>query len=430
MKQFNNNSNLEVTYVPISELKSAEYNPRKWSDKEISHLRESVQKFGMVDPILVNSAKERMNIVIGGHFRLKVARDLGIKEVPVAYINIPDLDQEKELNLRLNRNHGEWEWDILKEFDTELLLNVGFDDNDLSSIWDDVLEIEDNNFNVEEELEKIVEEEITVKEGEIYQLGNHKLICGDSTDIEVVKKLVGDTKINMIYCDPIYNIGLSYDKGIGGKKNYGGKVNDSKTEAEYKAFLKQTMENALTVSEKDCHCFYWCDENYIGLIQSLYKEVGLNNKRVCLWIKDNQNPTPQIAFNKVYESCVYSTRGKPYLDPRTKNLNEILNKEVGTGNRALEDVLDIINIWLEKRLPSTQYQHSTQKPISLHERPLRRCTKIGDNVLDLFGGSGSTMLACDQMKRKAFLVEIEPIFCQLIIKRYEQNTNNKAFKLN
>ncbi len=111
-------------------------------------------------------------------------------------------------------------------------------------------------------------------------------------------------------------------------------------------------------------------------------------------------------------------------------MNEILNKEVGNGNRASDDILDMIDLWLVKRLPGNEYLHATQKPIDLYEKPLRRCSRPGQNVLDLFAGSGTALLACEQMRRKAFVVEIDPIFIQLIINRYEQYSNQKAIKLN
>lgn len=423
-----NKTNINVKYVAISELKPADYNPRKWDESAINQLKESVNRFGLVDPIIANGAAERFNVVIGGHFRLKVAKDLGYTEIPVVYINIPDINKEKELNLRLNRNTGEWDLELLKSFDIDLLLKTGFDDNDLANIWDDALDAEDDGFDIEKELGKIKKPE--TKLGDIFQLGNHRLICGDSTDPEIVKKLVGKEQMSMIYCDPIYNIGFDYDKGLGIKPKYGGKTDDNKSDAEYKNFLKKTIENALAVAKKDCHVFYWCDERYIGLIQELYSELGIANKRVCLWIKGNQNPTPQIAFNKVYEPCVYGTRGNPYLSPILHNLNEIMNKETGTGNQLLDDIIDILNIWLVKRIPGSEYEHPTQKPPTLHEKALKRCAKSGDTVLDLFGGSGSTLIACEQLKRKAYLVEIEPIFCDLIINRYRKLTNDKIKKLN
>lgn len=413
-----------IVYVSASELRPAEYNPRKWDKVAEKQLAESIKRFGLIDPIIVNGASTRKNIVIGGHFRLQIAKSLGIAQVPVVYVNIPNLQKEKELNLRLNRNTGEWDFELLKSFEVELLLDVGFDDSDLSHIWDDNLGVENDDFDVKKELEKIKEPKS--KPGDIYQLGSHRLICGDATNPEVIKKLVQDEKVSMLYCDPPYNIALDYNSGIGTNGKYGGKTNDKKSEEEYKNFLKQTLQNGLSVAYPDAHIFYWCDENYIGLIQGIYKELGIINKRVCLWIKNNQNVTPQTAFNKVYEPCVYGIQGNPYLSESVKNLNEVLNKEVGTGNRLTDDILDLFNIWLAKRLPAQEYEHPTEKPPTLHEKALRRCTKAGDIVLDLFGGSGSTLIACEQLKRRAYLCEIEPIFCDLIIKRFEKLTGQEA----
>ncbi|KKW30104.1 MAG: hypothetical protein UY72_C0022G0003 [Candidatus Uhrbacteria bacterium GW2011_GWD2_52_7] len=421
-------STIKVVYVPAETLKPADFNPRKHDPVAAEKLKDSIRRFGLVDPILVNSAPKRKGVIIGGHFRWKVAKELGIKQVPVVFLNIPSLEREKELNLRLNRNTGEWDWDLLKGFDIDLLLDVGFDDVDLSHVWDDSLETEDDGFDVEKELAKI--KKPTTKLGDMFQLGVHRLICGDSTDVNVVKKLVGKVGIDMIYSDPPYNIALDYSKGVSTSGKYGGKTNDKKTAVDYRAFLKTTMESGLAVAKPYAHVFFWCDENYVGVVQSLYQEVGVANKRVCLWVKNNFNMTPQVAFNKAYEPCVYGTRGKPYLSSKIQNLNELLNKEIGNGNRVADDIMDLFNIWLAKRLPAQEYEHPTEKPPTLHEKALRRCTKPGDAVLDLFGGSGSTLIACEQLKRRAFLVEIEPIFCDLIIRRYEALTKTKAKRVN
>jgi DNA modification methylase len=253
----------------------------------------------------------------------------------------------------------------------------------------------------------------------------------DSLNPENIKKLVGNARIDMTYCDPIYNIGLSYDKGVGGKQSYGGTVQDTKSESEYRTFLKKSMESALSVTKPDAHVYYFCDQNYIGMVQSLFTELGLSNKRVCMWIKGAANPVPGVAFNKCYEPCVYSTRGKPFLSPTTLNLTEVLNKELGpNGNKLIDDITDLFDVWLAKRISGQEYRHSTQKPTTLHERPIKRCTKPGDTILDLFGGSGSTLLAADAMKRVCYMSEIEPIFIDLIINRYEKATGIKAKKIN
>lgn len=421
--------NLQIAFVKINQLKPAEYNPRKSTEQQNLKLEESIKRYGLVDPIIVNGSKDRKNIIIGGHFRWRTAKRLKLKEVPVVYVNL-DLEKEKELNLRLNRNTGEWDFQLLKDLDLDLLLDVGFDDLELSHIWDDAVGLEEDGFNVKKELEK--DEEPKTKIGDIYQLGPHRLICGDSTNPEVVKKLMDGAKTSMLYCDPPYNINYDYQKGLGDKKKYGcKKVEDSRTKSEYADFLQKTIANGLSVTEEHAHVFYWCDQNYIGLLQSLFEENKLNNKRVCLWIKNNQNVTPNVAFNKAYEPCVYAVKGKPWLNTKATNFTEILNTEVDNGNRTIDDLLDLLDIWMVKRITTNEYQHPTQKPVPLHERPLKRCTKPGDIVVDLFGGSGSTLAACDQLGRKAYLVEQDPKFCDVVIARYlALNPTNHAKKCN
>ncbi len=414
---------LRITFVKVDSLKVAAYNPRKWDDAKKAKLRESIERFGLVDPIIVNSAPKRKNIVIGGCFRLTVAKELGYKSVPVVFLNISDIEKEKELNLRLNKNVGEWDLELLKSFDLGVLLNVGFDDGDLSAIWDDCLETEDDNFQEEKELAEIKETDIQL--GDLFELGSHRLLCADAHDPQNIQKLMDGEKTSFIYCDPIYNIGVSYDKGIGGKQNYGGKVDDNKSDVEYREFLKSGMQSALLVANKDFHYFCYSDQKYIGMVQDIFRELGIENKRVCMWIKNGQNPTPGVAFSKCYEPCVYGTVGSPYLSKSLQNLNEVMNKEIGTGNRLIDDILDELDIWLVKRLAGNEYEHSTSKPPTLHEKAIRRCTKPGDIILDLYGGSGSTLIASEMLKRRAYLTEIEPKFCQLIINRYEKLSGRK-----
>ncbi len=417
-------ADLKIAWIDIDMLRPAAYNPRTHNEAQEEQLTESIDDFGAVEPLVVNGAKNRLNIVIGGHFRLKIFRKLGYKTVPVVYVNIPNVEREKELNLRLNKNTGDWDWDALKQFDTDFLKDVGFDAGELAQFWDGGLETEDDGFDVEKELKKIGKPK--TKRGDRYQLGSHVLLCEDATNPEDVKRLVGKTQIDMVYCDPPYNIDLSYDKGISNKMRYGGKTKDNKTEEEYRQFLLTTLVNALSVSKPNMHLFYWCDQKFIGLLQSMYPSLGVDFRRVCLWIKNNQNMTPQVAFNKCYEPCIYGVRGKPYLSPSIQNLNEVANKEVGNGNRLIDDILDMMDLWMCKRLPTVEYEHPTAKPPTLHEKAIRRCTKPGDAILDLFGGSGSTLVAAHQMKRRAFLCEIEPIFCDLIIRRFEAVSGQKA----
>ncbi len=410
----------------VSDLIPHNKNPRSLSDKQKKDLEASITKFNLAEIPAINTD----NTVLAGHARLKVLIALGradeIIDVRIPSRTLTEKECEEYL-LRSNKNTGSWDFELLKAFDTEFLLDIGFSDIDLGDIWDDVLELEDDEFKIEKEIEKAKTTDI--KLGDTFKLGEHKLTCGDSTDMETVKKLLEGNLVDVVYCDPPYNISLDYNKGVGGKKSYGGNVDDKKTDKEYSEFLEEVIDSAKSVSHKDSHHFWYCDQKYVGLLQHIFSHKSITYKRTCLWIKNNMNPTPQVAFSKLYEPCVYGVMGKPHLSEKHTKLAEILNKDIGVGNATLDDIEGMIDIWLAKRITSDEYEHPTQKPLTLHEKPLLRCSKIGDIVLDLFGGSGSTLLACEQLKRKAFLVEKNPIFCQLILNRYEKFTGNKAIKI-
>lgn len=418
-------NSLNIVEVPVEQLKPALYNPNKMSAYQDAQLDKSIQAHGFAQPLIANINPKRKNILVAGHQRLRSGKRLGYKTVPVIFLDL-DEEQERLLNLRLNRVHGEFDLDLLKAFDIEELLNTGFDDTDLGDIWNASLEVDDDDFDEQKAVKQA--KTTNIKPGDMFALGKHRLICGDAGDPAVIKRLVGDLKPNMLYTDPVYNISLDYDKGVGNNASYGGKTNDTKTDTEYAAFLGAALANALAVMGKDAHIFMFCDQSFIWLLQTLMVQHGLTNRRVCLWIKNGFSPTPGVAFNKAFEPCVYATRGKSYLSD-VHNLTEILNKDIAPGNRAIDDIIDIFDIWLAKREAGQDYQHPTQKPLSLHEKPLKRCTKVGDVVLDYYGGSGSCLLACEQMKRVALLCEIEPVFCQVIIDRFEALTGQKAVQL-
>ena len=411
----------------VKELIYFDKNPRVLSSFQKEKLKESLEKFNLVEIPVIDAD----NKLLAGHQRVKILLLLGRSDEEID-VRVPNRkltkEEFEEYNLRSNIQNGEWNFEVLKNIDIETLMDVGFSDTELSKIWDFSLEAEDDEFNEIKELEKIKEPK--TKLGDVIKMGNHLLVCGSSTDPKVIEKLSKVKVVNMIYSDPPFNIGLDYSKGIGGKGKYGGRTNDNKSEVEYIEFLKKALQNGLSITKNDAHCFIWNDECHIGLIQSLFKEMGIENKRVCLWIKNGFSPTPNLAFNKCYEACIYGLVGKPYLSDNLKNLNEIMNKEIGSGNRTIDDIFDLLNIWLVKRLPGNEYEHPTQKPPTLHEKALRRCTKIGDTVLDLFAGSGSLMVACEQLKRKCLMIEVEPIFCDLIVSRYKSLTGKDVEYVN
>ena len=177
---------LKIEQVPIEQLRPAEYNPRKWSEQARKGLTASLDEFGFVQPIVVNATPERHGVIIGGNFKLDIAKKKGMATVPVVWVNIPDLKKEKELNLRLNKNQGEFDLELLADFDQELLEEVGFESKELDKIFD---ENGEDDFNADEEVAAIVTP--TAKYGELYELGKHRLMCGDSAKVNDVDKLMG-----------------------------------------------------------------------------------------------------------------------------------------------------------------------------------------------------------------------------------------------
>lgn len=412
-----------TVHKKVNDLIPQKINPRVITDKQMSDLKKSLQKYNLVEIPAVDTNGE----ILAGHQRVLALQLLGRGDEMID-VRIPNRKltekESKQYLIASNKLGGSWDFEALKSFDMELLQLAGFEDMEIAKFWDEDKEVKNDSFDVEKELKKIKEPK--TKLGDIIYLGKHKILCGDSTKSENLKRLLGDERVSMIYSDPVYNLNINYDGGIGGNQDYGGNVNDTRTFEEYKTFIRESLESALVVSLPSTHVFYYCDQIYIGLIQEIYRSLGISNKRVCLWLKNSQNPVPKIFCNKAYEPAVYGLRGRPYLAQSITNLNEVLNKEFGTGNELVTQVDDFLEIWTAKRLSAKDYEHATSKPITLHEKAIKRCTKLNDIILDSFLGSGSTILTGEQLGRRVYGLELEPRFCDLMIKRYELFTGKKA----
>jgi DNA modification methylase len=401
----------------VADLKAADYNPRKASEQEERDLEESIAEFGTVIPVVVNVGK-RANVIIGGHFRVRLYEKKKIEEIDVM---VPSREltiaEEKRLNLRLNKNTGSWDPEKLKGMGLSLLLDVGFDDEDLQIYFDDV-DMIDDEFDLGRAMKEIKNPK--TKRGDIYQLGDHRLMCGnplDTVDIDALTK-EGKLQASLVHIDTPRTIGETFLEALQDEKTKAGK---------YAAFVETILDNALEASKPNAHIFTWADEKDIWLVQSLYREMKIEPKRVCMWIQKDLKITAKVAFNKAYEPCIYGTRGKdPFLNPAVKNLSGILNKEVNSGNQMIDDVLDSLTVWTDRQ---PKGDTAIGKPVTLLERPLKRCTAPGHIVLDLFGGTGTTMIACEQMKRRALVMEADEILCDIIVKRWEEFTNKKAKKV-
>lgn len=375
---------MEIKQVKISELKPAEYNPRLMTEKQVEDLTASIKKFGIVDPIIVN----KDNTIIGGHQRVKIAQQLGMETVPVYYVDL-DKEQEKELNLRLNKNLGEWDWNALANFDMEVLEDVGFDSKELEVKFN--IEGEEDDFDVD--LEDIKEPES--KLGEVYELGRHRLMCGDSTKKEDVEKLMGGNKADMVFTDPPYNVDY---KGMQNSKQWDSIVNDMMPPDKFESFLISVFKNIFD-STTDKAALYVCHSDKSQKeFRNAIEYVGYDWRATINWVKNS--PAFNFAQYKYKHEPIY------YCFKRDKIVSWY-------GDRTQH------TIWEAKKIKG---DHPTIKPVELIIKALKNSSKKDDIVLDLFGGSGSTLIACEQLDRTCYMMELDPKYCDVIRKRYEQYT--------
>ena len=399
---------MKIEKVKISELKQAEYNPRRMTKKQYEDLKASLEKFGLVDPIIINSD----NTVIGGHQRLKIVRELGASEVPTVRVNLSKED-EKELNIRLNKNTGEFDLDILaNNFDMEELKDWGFKDIELGFNIDKIVE-----GNIEDDHIPEVKES-RVKLGDVWELGKHRLMCGDSTKKSDVEKLMNGKKADMVFTDPPYNIDFQGTMSCTSKdgeiitmkdgysvpnSQYEGIKNDKKTKEEFKSFIEKTLER---IKEYVIGGWYVCfSSSTIEELLNPLIEQGMRWKSIIVWNK-NQSPMGGGNFRKKYEPIVYG-----YFN------NNFYGKEYSE-----DDVWDI------DRTRKNDL-HPTMKPIPLIEKAIGYSSKKNESVLDLFLGSGSTLIACEKTNRVCYGMELDTKYCDVIIERWEQFTGQKAKRI-
>ena len=440
----NQNSKLNILYVPINFLKPSERNPRKWNEEATAQLKESIRRFGLVDPFVVNAAPNRKNILIGGHFRLKVAKELGIKNVPVVYVNIPDIEREKELNIRLNKNTGDWDWNLLTDFDEDILKDVGFSSEEL----DEIFGIDDNPevFDLAKELQKLNIQKIQIQKGDVYQLGNSRMMCGDSTIESDILKLMDKEKASMCFTDPPYI--LSY---LSGKKRHGkategfGLKRDRKyleTDVLPPDFTEKWMANVAKVQKSDFSIIvfenpknlrtiwnelekHWKYRNTItwhvpNRVQGFSAKYKFFNKTDIALVGTKGNvglnlePETDELFQNEYENALFATAGKPQWEGYKK------------GKRICPT--DFIEFVAADEKSSGQGIIFGTKPLELLIPYLKVLTKRNDLVIEPFGGSGSTLIAAEKMNRRCYLIEKSPVYTEVIRRRWEKLTNLKTKK--
>lgn len=434
---------LRIVQIPITDLQPSLYNPRKWSESSTEQLKESIRRFGLVDPILVNGAETRKNIVIGGHFRLKVARELGFTEAPVVYVEITDEAKERELNLRLNKNLGEWDYDLLKEFDQELLGDIGFSSTELDDIFIDEKVNAEDTFDLNKELEKLDIEKIEVQKGDIYKLGESRLMCGDSTIEEDFDRLMGDNKADMCMTDPPYILDYVHAQR-GGKAvtGFGNKRNRRylETESIPDDFTELWMANIAKHSKSDFSII--CYENWKN-IRTIWDEMERHwkVKNMIIWhlpnrhqnfaakykffskydialvgaggtVKYNHNEEPDGLQNE-FEAALYAISGKPQWEGYEK------------GKDKLFQPTDFIEHNADDKQNSGQGIIFGTKPLPILIPYIKVLTKRGDLVVEPFCGSGSTLIASTRLGRRCYIMEKSPVYAEVALRRWEKETGLK-----
>jgi len=435
--------NIDIEYVDINLLNPSAYNPRKHDKNSEEQLKLSIQKFGLVDPLIVNSSLERKNIVIGGHFRLKVVKQLGIDKVPVVYVDIPDIEKEKELNLRLNRNTGEFDFKLLAEFDQNFLSDVGFSSEEL----DDIFPTEDTpeNFDLEKALAKAGVNEVKTKEGDIWLLGDSKLMVGDSTKEEDILKLMEKEKADMCFTDPPYILNYLKDKKKDGEttKGFGQKQNrkyigtdslpDNFTElwmANIAKIQKESFSIIVYENWKNIRTIwgemekYWRVKNMIvwhlnNRSQGFSAKYKFFSKHDIAMVGASQNA--DIEFNmeeekdglqEEYETALFAIQGHPQWE--------------GYGKGKKYQPTDFIEYKASDEKSSGQGVIFGTKPLEILIPYIKVLTKRDDLIIEPFGGSGSTLIAAVKMKRRCFIMEKCPAYAEVIKKRWENLTGLKG----
>ena len=431
-------NDIAIVAVPVSSLKPATYNPRTWNQDQEEALKESISRFGLVDPIIANGADKRMNVVIGGHFRLHVAQVLGYTELLVGYVNVPEIEREKELNLRLNKNTGSFDFKLLAEFDKAFLTDVGFSSEEMDTIF--AVEDTSEQFDLKKELEKLDIRQVKVKKGDVYELDGSRLMCGDSTVEDDMLFLMDKDQADMVMTDPPYILDYLRGKtkqkdgvtvGFGAKKNRRYLETDvlpdnfsdlwmanvakvQKPDFSIIIFENpknlRTIWNALEVHWKYRNTITWHVPNRMQGFSGKYK--FFNKTDIALVgstdrVTYNLEPEEEL-FQNEYESALFATAGSPHWESYEK------------GKKICPTDF-ISHIAADKKSSGQDIIFGT-KPIELLIPYIKVLTKRDDLVLEPFGGSGSTLIASLTIGRRCYLMEKSPVYAEVILRRWSMKT--------
>ncbi|MCP6719728.1 MAG: site-specific DNA-methyltransferase [Patescibacteria group bacterium] len=410
---------MKIEQIKIKDIRFSEYNPRKITDTELTKLCESIRMFGFVNPVVVNThtcekCADRNLVLIGGHQRVKAAESEGMDEVPTVKVDL-HLEQEKILNLSLNRIGGAWDADKLADLildirGSSILPMSGFNEDEISRILDSRL-IDDTDYGNEETIPEDHDSQI----GEVYDLGVHRLVCGDSTDPKTFDLLLGDEKADMVWTDPPYNVAYeSRGKRLREENKSTIKNNDLPPE-QFQELIDKSFFNMLQCAKSGA-VFYICSgwSSYPVFFEQL-KKHGFKLSGTIVWVK-NIASKGWGDYDYKHEWIVRARKKEE--KEKVKGVSIIYGWKEGSAHKFFGS-RDEFDVWEMPRKAVMQYLHPTEKPDWLPMRAIRNSSKRGDIILDPYTGSGSVMLAAEKTGRRAYMIEYDPRFCDVIRRRYE-----------
>lgn len=402
------NKTAELRTIPISELRPAEYNPRvelQPGDKDYEDIKRSIQRFGFADPLVVNADMT----IIGGHQRLNVAKDLGYTEVPCAVVDLSKAE-ERALNVALNKMGGRFDNTKLAHLLKDLSLG-GFDttltgytikekDELINGLTLNVEAVEDDAEEVIDSVESITE--TYVRKGQVWQLGRHRLMCGDSTSLADMEKLMEGQQADLIITDPPYNV-----QYVGKTKDSLTIENDSMSDGAFFSFLLDTFGCMFSYAREGAAIYVFHADTEGLNFRRAFKEAGFKLSECLVWAKD--------VF--VLGRQDYHWRHEPIL----------YGWKEGAGHYFVNDRTQDTVLNYER--PKRSEEHPTMKPVPLVGKLMQNSSMLDWKVLDPFGGSGSTLIAAQQLDRQCFTMELDPRYAQVIIERWQNLTGDKAVLL-
>lgn len=414
--------------VDIKRLKPYEKNARTHSEEQVERIANSIQEFGFINPVLIDSDYG----IIAGHGRVLGAKKLGMKEVPCLFVEDLTEAQKRAYIIADNKLALDAGWDdeILKE-ELQALEEMDFDVSLTGFDLDDFdFDQQDIEFDEEQEEEIEVPKEPKSKLGDIYQLGRHRLMCGSATEPDDVMALTGGEMMDLCVTDPPYNVNY---EGSAGKIE-----NDNMDDNSFYEFLYEFYSNMLnTLKEGGAYYIFHADTEGLNFRKAL-KDAGGQTKQALIWVK-NALVLGRQDYQWKHEPCLYGWKnGAGHYFTKDRKQTTVFEDKIDLDKLSKDELKDMIKDILADKLPVTVIHedkplrsdlHPTMKPIKLIARLINNSSKRGENVIDFFGGSGSTLIACEQLNRTCYTMELDPRFVDVIINRWEQLTGEKAVKI-